>query len=225
MKLKSLAAAACLVVVGAAHATTSWNLGSYTVTYDETQPGFGWLAGAFTSGGGLVGFNWNVQPVVQVSSANGLVSSTFSLPDFTISVNPGYVLNGPLMGSLGNITYAEFGNATTSLSASASVSVDAGPAIPLPITPLPKVATSATTGYFAGSASAPLGAFNSFSVTGGAITLTAQATPGSFAAIIGQTQNQLKFEFYANPVPEPETYALMLAGLGLIGWVARRRAR
>ena len=28
-----------------------------------------------------------------------------------------------------------------------------------------------------------------------------------------------------NPIPEPETYALMLAGLGLLGVVARRRAR
>jgi len=27
------------------------------------------------------------------------------------------------------------------------------------------------------------------------------------------------------PVPEPEAYALMLAGLGLVGWAARRRAR
>jgi hypothetical protein len=29
----------------------------------------------------------------------------------------------------------------------------------------------------------------------------------------------------APPIPEPETYALMLAGLGLVGWAARRRAR
>jgi hypothetical protein len=27
----------------------------------------------------------------------------------------------------------------------------------------------------------------------------------------------------ANPIPEPETYAMMLAGLGLMGFMARRR--
>jgi hypothetical protein len=25
------------------------------------------------------------------------------------------------------------------------------------------------------------------------------------------------------PVPEPETWAMLLAGLGLVGWMARRR--
>lgn len=30
---------------------------------------------------------------------------------------------------------------------------------------------------------------------------------------------------FANPVPEPETYAMLLAGLGLMGFVARRRQR
>jgi len=29
--------------------------------------------------------------------------------------------------------------------------------------------------------------------------------------------------YYTAPIPEPETYALMLAGLGLVGWAARRR--
>lgn len=31
------------------------------------------------------------------------------------------------------------------------------------------------------------------------------------------------FELVAGPVPEPETYAMMLAGLGLLGYVVRRR--
>lgn len=31
------------------------------------------------------------------------------------------------------------------------------------------------------------------------------------------------FGSYVPPVPEPETYAMMLAGLGMMGWVARRK--
>jgi hypothetical protein len=30
---------------------------------------------------------------------------------------------------------------------------------------------------------------------------------------------------YANPMPEPETYAMILAGIGMLGFVARRRKR
>lgn len=32
-----------------------------------------------------------------------------------------------------------------------------------------------------------------------------------------------EIDFVGAPVPEPETYALMLAGLGVLGWSARRR--
>ena len=32
-------------------------------------------------------------------------------------------------------------------------------------------------------------------------------------------------QLYLAPVPEPETYAMLLAGLGLIGFVAKRRRR
>jgi len=34
-----------------------------------------------------------------------------------------------------------------------------------------------------------------------------------------------RISFEVTPVPEPEAYALMLAGLGLVGWAARRRRR
>jgi hypothetical protein len=220
---KAASAIALLALAGAAQATTSWNLGSYTVTYDDTTPGFLTLAGAFTAGGGLVGFNWNVQPAVLLSTGNGSVSSVFALPDFTITANPGFVLSGPLTGSLGNVTYAEFGDGLTKLSAGATVLVDAGPAVTTPLAPVTKVATSATTGYFAQSVPVPLGTFNTFTLSGGTLKLEASASLGSFAAIIGQTQNQLRFEFYANEVPEPQTYALFAAGIGLLGWVARRR--
>jgi hypothetical protein len=45
--------------------------------------------------------------------------------------------------------------------------------------------------------------------------------PPSLAYFNTVAQDQL----YLAPIPEPETYAMMLAGLGLIGFVAGRRRR
>ena len=41
----------------------------------------------------------------------------------------------------------------------------------------------------------------------------------------GEIRGQLISQVVAQPIPEPETYALMLAGLGLVGWMARRRMK
>ena len=41
----------------------------------------------------------------------------------------------------------------------------------------------------------------------------------------GANKGSYSFEFVAAPVPEPQTYALALSGLALVGWVASRRRR
>jgi hypothetical protein len=53
---------------------------------------------------------------------------------------------------------------------------------------------------------------------------TITAADGGFLNTMTITTSQIAFELaVANPVPEPETYALMLAGLGAMAFVARRR--
>jgi PEP-CTERM motif len=67
--------------------------------------------------------------------------------------------------------------------------------------------------------------FLGFVSTGALTSLTvAVGTPGTGQAGVWPTINDLTLgTAVAAAVPEPETYALMLGGLGLVGWMARRR--
>ena len=52
--------------------------------------------------------------------------------------------------------------------------------------------------------------------------------PGWYALYIGGTNNATAggaFDLTVSAVPEPETYAMLLAGLGLIGWRLKNRKK
>ena len=227
MKIKSTVLAVCgLVMSLSSQATTNYDLGAYWLSIDETTV-FGGISYSYSAGGNEVGFVWSVPSAVQIVSLNGAsVSNGTDLPSFTVQAKPGYSLSGALGGFLGNLVFNEVGaGALTSADVSGNVSVDGGPALALNGS-LSRTLTSSlpgvfSNGYFSGSASMPVGAFNSFSFSGGSLLLSASG--GSFASITAQPQNELKISFFATQVPEPETYALLLAGLGVIGALSRRR--
>ena len=161
MKLHTVFAAV-LALAGAASASavTLTNYGAYTLSYNELTS-FTFTDLSFSGGGGSTGFGWNVDTSVSVTSFGAVTTAVFTLPNFTISVNPGWVLSGPVAGFLGNLVFNEVGaGAATSAATSGMVSVDGGPALPFGGA-LTKVATTVlpgyTGGYYVGNASAGIG--------------------------------------------------------------------
>ncbi len=201
-------------------AVVTTNLGAYSVTYDNSTS-----FGAVSAGPGVVAavsFQFSVPPAINVI---GNQVAAFLLPEFTVSVNAGYVLSGAVAGLIGNLAYLEFPGGQTLASVSGNLSVDGSAPIVFSNVLLSKIETSnnagAVGGYYVGSAGVQFGAFSSLQFSAGTLNL-ASAGP---AGIVSNQQNIFNISFSAVPVPEPESYAMLLAGLGLLGAVVRRRAR
>lgn len=188
----------------------------YTLSYDDTTV-LGGLAFNF-GGGGSVGFGWNLPDSISVSDG----TMEFALPSFIVTAAPGYTLSGWLSGFLGNLSYAEAAGGVTGASLRGSVSIDGGAGMDFDevlgrteIISTPGIST----GYYSISGSAPYGDFTMLEVTGLTLTLSASSS----AAVYSADQGKLEVSFVATPVPEAETYGMLLAGLGIVSMIARRR--
>lgn len=212
--------------------TTEFN--EYTVTYqnDTTLGGFASTFSTSDGGGNKVyGFTWKLSTAVQVASPSGaFAQNVFALPQFTITANPGWTLAGPLTSVFGNLSFVEFGDgATTNVTTSGKLSFN-GAVVATPVdAPISKTRTSSIGldplrfGYFGDSASYPQASFLSVNVSDAFLTLTAGG--GSSSAVFAETNSKLEFgvAVIPAPIPEPHAWAMLLAGLGLMGVVARRR--
>lgn len=225
MTLKPVFAAAVSALTCLSANAATADLSGYTLSYDDTTS---FTAVDFTFGDGTnEGFGWHVASTVGVvSSGQGLQTATFALPSFTVTAKAGFTLSG-ITGSLGNLVFNEVGTgASTSASAAGNVAVNGMPAGVFGGALIKNTTFSAGTynsGYHARQGSMATPSYHSLSFGGGLLTLTASAGAGQFASVIGNDQNTLSFSVVPTPVPEPETFALMLAGLVAIGSLARRR--
>lgn len=78
------------------------------------------------------------------------------------------------------------------------------------------------TGIKLGTATTTLGTNGTFSFTNLVQGLYVLKATG---AVVGGGTNWIAAQYTISPVPEPETFAMLLAGLGLIGSIARRRTK
>ena len=231
MKFRSMAMAALLAALGSAAsaALVTQDNGAYTITYNDATPGFGALA-TWGDSGTAVDFQWNMSSAVSAALLNGGSSGTpFDLPSFTIVANPGWALSGPVKGFLGNLAFTELNGGTASVSYAGQVGLVGGPSTSVTGS-LDRTVTLSGPGFaqgiFSGTLVSPAGPLPSLALSGASISLNLSgAGPASFASILSQPQNQFKvsFQVAALPIPEPGTYAMLLAGLAAMGLLRVRQ--
>jgi hypothetical protein len=225
MKLRPLAVAIALAALGAgaAAAPVTLNGANFSVTYDDAVTGlFGTPTLAddalYWFPSGTPGFSAQTDGGIQVRNAS------FAM---VVTAAPGFFVSGLSLAEGGE--YFHFGGARSGVMASGQ----------LRVTPLPGstvVAPLAGSGFAANAAfdftprswtaaaAVELAPGTTTAATSIQNVLSAYVLPGApgYAFI---EKRDVVLAISVTPVPEPQTYALMLAGVGVVLFVVLRRRR
>lgn len=192
----------------------------YSIAYDYDDapgaPGFG--ASFFDSSvDGQVSFGWSIPTSVAVTGTRPATVNDFQMPFFFVRAAPGYTFTGPITGFIGNLDYKETGTGRTEAGIQGAIALDSGNT-----RNFTRLLDKDPSGFYSGSASlAHPGAFDAL-VFFGYLSLGARGNANN-ASITANPQSTFTMSFLAAPVPEPESYAMLLAGLGVIAAFAMKR--
>jgi hypothetical protein len=220
---KALAGALFLAVYVLASAPASAALqtlseAEFTLTYDDSTA-FGWLS-FWGSGGSGRFFGWDTpSPAPSAISTGAPVANDAALPAFTLAANPGWVLSGFSFQTGGS--YANFAaTPSTGVAASADIALDGGISSPVS-TSVSNSTAPWTMGNWSMVGLNAVGSFSTLDLSNGKLSYSASAGGGGAAGILMTTKNGPQFDFQVTAVPEPETWAMLLVGVGLVGFRLR----
>lgn len=221
-----MATALCATALPALAAQQTLVGSTFTVTYDDALLG---LYGTPTLVGDSLRWFPSGSPGFTADTSNGFDSanSTFSLK---VTANPGYLLNSFSFAEAGDYLFFGGSGASSGVNVSGQLRVT-----PLPgsttISPITLDAPVAANSFLdftnrnwsasAMSAAVPQGTTTANVSIQNILAAYVLGGPG-FAFV---EKREVNLGVMTSPVPEPETYALLLAGLGVIGFLqVRRRA-
>lgn len=224
IRLKPLAAliATALISTSALAATQTLNADHYTISYDDSLLGL--FGTPFLTASGDLGFTPSGNPGFTAQTASGITfaNSTVAL---TITANSGYNLTG--FNLLEQGAYFKFGTGSevavsgqlrVKAMENASVALTSGIVTSAPLDVSSSFSNLAATDW---SASAAIGQLMTTQAVVSIENILGAYVPNSGYAFI--EKKGVLLDIAVTAVPEPQSFAMLLAGLGVIGAIARRR--
>lgn len=204
---------AVFLLVGAASAN------EVTYTFDSTQPDFSMFGTPTVSGNSLT-----FAPSAFLATEN---APAYPMITVTVTANAGYFLSGFQLIETGGYTLPTSGDEVSLGGVFEALDLEGttGNLVSSGITG-PAFTTMGTNLAWTGGASLAIPASGWGGLDGLVTSVTLTIDNQLFAFGAGEIwKDAISVMAVTTPVPEAETYAMMLVGLGLVGFMARRRTR